>query len=233
MSRPGTPADSGRPATPSTDTDLSRPNTPSDSRKHYHKKRHGTKTGIVFRQDAPPRSIDEEEMDELREAFKLFDQDGDGTMNKEELGTVMRSLGQDVNDKNLDAIFQSVDHDASGCICFDEFIHLMSKYLPATGSTDAELKEAFAFFDKAGSGEISFDEIEQTVHQLGFDITPAQMKNMLTCADSDQDGLVTFDDFKHMWVKDDDDHHKLMGGHAKDAPSKKRLLGAEIAEIHD
>lgn len=190
-------------------------------------------SGIQFRQNAEPRPIDDDEMEELREAFQMFDHDGDGTMNKEELGTVMRSLGQDVNHNNLDLLFDSVDTDKSGCICFDEFIMLMSKFLPAAGNTESELKDAFSFFDKAGSGRISFDEIEQTIHQLGFDITPAQMKNMLSCADSDADGLVTFDDFKNMWVKDEDEHHKLMGGHAQDSPSKRRALAARRAAEQD
>jgi hypothetical protein len=34
---------------------------------------------------------------EFKEAFSLFDKDGDGTITTKELGTVMRSLGQ--NDK--------------------------------------------------------------------------------------------------------------------------------------
>lgn len=36
----------------------------------------------------------EEEIEEYREAFKLFDKDGNGTITSKELGIAMRSLGQ-------------------------------------------------------------------------------------------------------------------------------------------
>lgn len=37
---------------------------------------------------------------EFKEAFSLFDKDGDGTITTKELGTVMRSLGQNPTEAN-------------------------------------------------------------------------------------------------------------------------------------
>ena len=108
----------------------------------------------------------------------------------EELGTVMRSLGQEITHENLDLIFASVDNDKSGCICFDEFLVLMSRFMPPEGNTEDELMAAFQYFDKGKTGTFGLDEIEQAIHQLGMDITPAQMKNMLSCADTDHDGHI-------------------------------------------
>lgn len=48
---------------------------------------------------------------EFREAFSLFDRDGDGTITTEELGTVMRSLGQSPNDQELQDMINEVDVD--------------------------------------------------------------------------------------------------------------------------
>ena len=38
-------------------------------------------------------ALTEEQISEFKEAFALFDKDGDGTITTKELGTVMRSLG--------------------------------------------------------------------------------------------------------------------------------------------
>ena len=46
--------------------------------------------------------LTEEQIAEFKEAFSLFDKDGDGTITTKELGTVMRSLGQN----SLEAKFQ-------------------------------------------------------------------------------------------------------------------------------
>ena len=48
---------------------------------------------------------------EFREAFSLFDKDGDGTISSKELGTVMRSLGQNPTEVELQDMINEVDAD--------------------------------------------------------------------------------------------------------------------------
>lgn len=58
--------------------------------------------------------LTEEQIAEFKEAFSLFDKDGDGTITTKELGTVMRSLGQnpteaelqDMVKKNISLVFR-------------------------------------------------------------------------------------------------------------------------------
>ena len=45
--------------------------------------------------------LTEEQIAEFKEAFSLFDKDGDGTITTKELGTVMRSLGQNPTEADL------------------------------------------------------------------------------------------------------------------------------------
>jgi len=50
---------------------------------------------------------------EFQEAFRLFDKDGDGSITKEELGRVMRSLGQFAREEELETMLQEVDIDGT------------------------------------------------------------------------------------------------------------------------
>ena len=55
---------------------------------------------------------------EFKEAFSLFDKDGDGTITTKELGTVMRSLGQNPTEQELQDMINEVDADGINLIQF-------------------------------------------------------------------------------------------------------------------
>eukprot|EP01117_Protostelium_nocturnum_P011152 TRINITY_DN404_c0_g1_i1.p1 TRINITY_DN404_c0_g1~~TRINITY_DN404_c0_g1_i1.p1 ORF type:complete len:287 (-),score=141.19 TRINITY_DN404_c0_g1_i1:159-1019(-) len=67
--------------------------------------------------------LTDEEIAEFKEAFHLFDKDGDGKITQDELGTVLRALGQNPTDAELKATFNQVDVDGSGEVDFDEFVN--------------------------------------------------------------------------------------------------------------
>jgi Ca2+-binding EF-hand superfamily protein len=62
---------------------------------------------------------------ELREAFKVFDSDGSGSISRSEMKRLMKSLGQNLTDKELDAMMDEVDTDGDGEIDFEEFKNMM------------------------------------------------------------------------------------------------------------
>lgn len=74
---------------------------------------------------AAPKLPPEKEA-EIREAFNLFDKNGDGTINTKELSAVMEELGQKPTKKELKDFMKEVDKDGSGTIDFSEFLEFTS-----------------------------------------------------------------------------------------------------------
>ena len=65
---------------------------------------------------------------EFKEAFALFDKDGDGTISANELGAVLRGLGQNPTKSELDELIQSVDSDGKSVVCrMHTTFHLISR----------------------------------------------------------------------------------------------------------
>jgi len=70
---------------------------------------------------------DEEEMKwELREAFRLYDKQGNGYITTGTLKEILREIDSTLNEYNLDQIVDEVDEDGSGTIDFDEFMAMMT-----------------------------------------------------------------------------------------------------------
>ena len=112
--------------------------------------------GLIMSDSSP---LTEDQVAEFKEVFSLFDRDQDGSITSKELETVMRSLGQNPTEHELQDLINDVDSDQDGSIDFNEFLAMMSKKLKET-DFDEEIKEAFKVFDKNGDGYISAAELK-------------------------------------------------------------------------
>nr|AHY86315.1 Y-GECO1f [synthetic construct] len=141
--------------------------------------------------------LTEEQIAEFKEAFSLFDKDGDGTMTTEELGTVLRSLGQNPSEAELRDMINEVDADGDGTIGFPEFLTMMTRKMNDTDSEE-EIREAFRVFDKDGNGYIGAAELRHVMTNLGEKLTDEEFDEMIRVADSDGDGQVNYEEFVQM-----------------------------------
>ncbi|KAL0844705.1 hypothetical protein Bca101_017951 [Brassica carinata] len=150
--------------------------------------------------------LTDDQISEFKEAFSLFDKDGDGTrsmwfliscvgcITTKELGTVMRSLGQNPTEAELQDMINEVDADGNGTIDFPEFLNLMARKMKDTDSEE-ELKEAFRVFDKDQNGFISAAELRHVMTNLGEKLTDEEVDEMIKEADVDGDGQINYEEF--------------------------------------
>merc|ERR1712167_249903 len=65
-------------------------------------------------------------MEEIREAFSLFDSDASGMIDIRELKAAMRALGFEVKNEELKKMVSDIDNDGNGTIEFTEFLGMMT-----------------------------------------------------------------------------------------------------------
>lgn len=117
--------------------------------------------------------------------------DGDGTIDAKELGTVMRSLGQNPTEQQIQDMLNEVDSDGSGSIEFPEFLLLMALHTNQD-MTEEEMREAFRVFDKDGDGNIPEAELRNILMSLGSDATEEEIEELMREGDTDGTGCFTY-----------------------------------------
>jgi calmodulin len=122
-----------------------------------------------------------------------------GTITTKELGTVMRSLGQNPTEAELMDMIQEIDADGSGTIDFPEFLTMMARKMKDTDSEE-EILEAFKVFDKDGNGFISAAELRHIMTNLGEKLTDEEVDEMIREADIDGDGQINYEEFVKMMM---------------------------------
>jgi calmodulin len=143
--------------------------------------------------------LTDEQIAEFKEAFSLFDRDGDGHITTKELGTVMRSLGQNPDERELQDLINDIDADGNGNIDFPEFLSLMAKKMKDT-DTEEELIEAFKVFDTEGNGVISAMRLRELMETLGTKLPCSEVDEMIQEADINRDGRINYVDLVRLMM---------------------------------
>jgi calmodulin len=125
--------------------------------------------------------LTEEQIAEYKEAFSLFDKSGDGTITTKDLGTVIRALGKNPTEAELQDIINEVDPNGDGTVDFPAFLTIMARKMKDT-DTEEDIIEAFRVFDKDGSGVISAAELRHVMTNLGEKLTVRRFDSSATCA---------------------------------------------------
>ncbi|KAK1787632.1 hypothetical protein P4O66_016130, partial [Electrophorus voltai] len=123
---------------------------------------------------------------EIREAFKVFDRDGNGFISKQELGMAMRSLGYMPNEVELEVIIKRLDMDGDGQVGFEEFVTLLGPKLTTTGMPDKFHGADFdSIFWKCDMQKLTVDELKRLLYDTFCDhLTMKDIENIIMTEES-------------------------------------------------
>mmetsp|Transcript_20505 Transcript_20505/g.49802 ORF Transcript_20505/g.49802 Transcript_20505/m.49802 type:complete len:166 (+) Transcript_20505:53-550(+) len=158
--------------------------------------RGGAKKRLTY--DRP--GLTEDEIDEIREAFNLFDTDGSGTIDPKELKAAMQSLGFESKNPTIYQMIADLDRESSGAIDFEEFLDAITSKLGDKESKDG-ISKIFNLFDDDKSGVISLKNLKRVAKELGETMTDEELREMIERADSNGTGEITFEDFYTIMTK--------------------------------
>ena len=136
----------------------------------------------------PKPQISDEEKQEFKEAFDLFDTDKSGTIDYQELKVALKALGFQVKKQDVVQIMKEYDHDGSGMISFDDFIEVCT-IKTAERDPMEEIMYAFKLFDEDNTGKISIKNMKKIAKELGESLSEDDLKAMIDEFDKDNDGM--------------------------------------------
>eukprot|EP00164_Ancoracysta_twista_P009175 GFYU01013499.1.p1 GENE.GFYU01013499.1~~GFYU01013499.1.p1 ORF type:complete len:176 (-),score=50.42 GFYU01013499.1:204-731(-) len=129
-------------------------------------------------------------------AFKLFDDDGINAVKVEVVGTVIRSLGINPSDQDIENLINEVNTSDDGTISFEDFKTIATDLEDKCGLSNEEvLLEAFKRFDRDQTGLISVAELRHCLTQRGGGeekMTEEEVEEVLRDIDLDAEGNISY-----------------------------------------
>eukprot|EP00743_Colponemidia_sp_Colp-15_P002048 GILK01002222.1.p1 GENE.GILK01002222.1~~GILK01002222.1.p1 ORF type:complete len:184 (-),score=36.22 GILK01002222.1:186-698(-) len=144
--------------------------------------------------------LTEDEIEEIREAFNLFDTDGSGTIDPKELKAAMQSLGFEQKNPTIYQMIADLDKEGNAPIDFEEFLDAITAKLGDKETRDG-IGKIFSLFDDDHTGSISLRNLKRVAKELGETMTEDELREMIERADSDGDGEISLEDFYTIMTK--------------------------------
>ncbi|ELK11499.1 Centrin-3 [Pteropus alecto] len=133
------------------------------------------------------RELSEEQKQEIKDAFELFDTDKDEAIDYHELKVAMRALGFDVKKADVLKILKDYDREATGKITFEDFNEVVTDWILERDPHE-EILKAFKLFDDDDSGKISLRNLRRVARELGENMSDEELRAMIEEFDKDGDG---------------------------------------------
>merc|ERR1719321_257907 len=159
----------------------------------------------------------------IRAIFDAVDADGSGTLDRDEVGTLIKKLrpsrGMDIEIQKMDGkdvigeAMEQMDADGDGSVSFEEFAAWwqdggsMTRHERAEHrdlrrqrfSKEAAVRKVFDELDVNGDGQLDREEVRLAAVKLGRVLSARQLDLAMKDMDTDNSGTVDFEEFSEYW----------------------------------
>lgn len=147
--------------------------------------------------DAVRPGLSQDEVDEIRQAFDLFDTNNSGKISPKELAAACESLGFITKNPNIFKFIAELDTPEAakkGGVDFDFVIEQINNKLGDMESREGVHRIFMLFLDDPESETITLDSFKKIARELGETMTDQELKNMFMKA-SNNSKEINFDQF--------------------------------------
>merc|ERR1712241_1264183 len=142
----------------------------------------------------------EDQVEDFKEVFQLFDTKGDGLIQVTQVGDVLRALGQNPTEGDVKKLVQSTNSKGGpdARVTFETFLPLLQAVSgkKITDTVD-DFVEGLRHFDKEGNGRISAIELRHLLTGLGEKMSEEEVEQLIH-GKEDSQGNINYEEFVKM-----------------------------------
>jgi len=146
------------------------------------------------------KELTDEQKQEIKEAFDLFDSEKTGKIDYHELKVAMRAMGFEPKRDEVRRMIAESDRDGSGSIAFETFQAVMANKMRVRDPKEEAVK-AFRLFDDDETGTISLKNLRRVAKELGENMTDDELQEVVDFCDKDGRGEILMEDFCDILLK--------------------------------
>ncbi|XP_053295840.1 myosin light chain 1, skeletal muscle isoform [Pleuronectes platessa] len=142
-----------------------------------------------------------DQIEDYREAFGLFDRVGDSKVAYNQIADIMRALGQNPTNKEVNKLLgnPSADDLVNKRVDFESFLPMLQTIINSPNKAQYEdYVEGLRVFDKEGNGTVMGAELRIVLSTLGEKMTESEI-DCLMAGQEDENGCINYEAFvKHI-----------------------------------